>query len=331
MQRYAPLILALVACTDPSSGDDGTPPTTSSVGTTDATSDDDTSGSSTVPGTSDASTSEVASSTSSASTSTDESSSGDDDPGTTTGVDWVPYFFDDFESYPDGAPVSDFAPYDSAGRTTATTEQAHRGAQSARMAIAPEDGGGFGEWGALLGIDPPVAAGGEVWVRLWMRWPSTFEFSATPYMKFLRLHNRASRGENAGYNDLYVDRADETMSVLRTIKEIHDVWAIYDGPSLPRDTWERYEMYLFVDDVPVDDGGEARVRIWRDDELIFDRTDVPTISDPGGVIDMFLLFTYWNNEMPPENHCYVDDLVIATDANPPPFTDAAGNVWIGHF
>jgi hypothetical protein len=262
-----------------------------------------------------------------------ESSSGGADSGTgegsTTGVEWVPYFFDDFEGYGDGASLSNFAPFDAAGRTTATTEAAHRGQQSARMAIAAGDGGGFGQWGGVLAIDPAVARGGEVWVRLWVRWPSAFEFSASPWMKFLRLHARAADGSNAGYNDLYVDRADETTSVLRTIKEIHDVWAVYDGESLPRDTWERYEMYLFVDDVPVDDGGDARVRIWRDDTLIFDRTDVPTITEEGGVIDYFYLFTYWNDEMPPDNHCHVDDLVIATDANPPPFQDAAGNAWIG--
>lgn len=288
-------------------GSSGTPSTTGTVATTDAgtgTSEGGTHGSS---GAGD--------------------SSADD--GSTTAVDWVPYFFDDFEAYGDGASLSDFAPFDAAGRTTATTEAAHRGQQSARMAIAAGDGGGFGQWGGVLAIDPAVPRGGEVWVRLWVRWPSAFEFSASPWMKFLRLHDRTADGSNGGYNDLYVDRADETTSVLRTIKEIHDVWAVYDGESLPRDTWERYEMYLFVDDVPVDDGGNARVRIWRDDALIFDRTDVPTITDAGGAIDYFYLFTYWNDEMPPDNHCYVDDLVIATDASPPPFQDAAGNAWIG--
>jgi hypothetical protein len=250
--------------------------------------------------------------------------------GASTGAgDFEPYFFDDFEGYADGASLGNNAPFDAAGRTFASSAQAHRGQQSAQMGIRDGDGGGFGQWGGLLPIDPAVARGGEVWVRLYVYWPSDFEFSAAPWMKFLRLHNRASDGENAGYNDLYVDRADETMSVLRTIKEVHDVWAVHDGPRLPRDTWERYEMYLFVDDVPVDEGGDARVRIWRDDALIFDRTDVPTITESGGVIDYFYLFTYWNNEAPPDNECWVDDLAIATDASPPPWTDAAGNPWIG--
>lgn len=240
-----------------------------------------------------------------------------------------PYFFDDFEGYANGASLSGFQPFDAAGRTTASNEQAHRGAQSARMAILSGDGGGFGQWGGILPISPALPKGSEVWVRLWIYWPASFEFSAEPWMKFLRLHNQTGAGDNGGYNDLYVDQADSTSSVLRTIKEVHDVWAVYDGPSLPRDAWERYEMYLFIDEQSVDEGGEGRVRIWRDDELIFDRTDVPTITAADGVIDSFFLFTYWNNETPPDNHLFVDDLAIATSAAPPPFVDANGHHWIG--
>jgi len=251
------------------------------------------------------------------------------DSGATTT--FTPYFYDDFESYSTGESLTGFHPFDASGRTTASTEQAHRGQKSARMEIDAGDKGGFGRWGGILPIDPALPKGSEVWVRLWVYWPSSFQFTASPWMKFLRLHNRTGSGDNGGYNDLYVDNADGTTSVLRTIKEFDDVWAVYDGPKLPRDTWERYEMYLFIDDKSVDDGGQGRVRIWRNDELIFNRTDVPTITEAQGTINSFYLFTYWNNENPPNNHLYVDDLVVATSANPPPNTDSHGNVCIGNW
>lgn len=260
---------------------------------------------------------------------TNGGSSGSASGGSAGAGDFEPYFFDDFESYPDGTSLSGFKPFDAAGHTHASAEQAHRGKQSAKMEIHAGDGGGFGKWGGIIPIQPALQKGEEVWVRLWVYWPQSFQFSASPYMKFLRLHNETSSGQNGGYNDLYVDNADGTTSVLRVIKEVHDVWEKYDGPSLPRDTWERYEMYLYIDDQPVDDGGKGRVRVWRDDALIFDRTDVPTITDAGGSIDAFYLFTYWNNEQPPNNHCYVDDLAIATSKSPPPNEDAAGNAYIG--
>lgn len=245
-------------------------------------------------------------------------------------VDFAPLFADDFESYRDGQPLSPVPPYDAAGHTTASNEQVFRGQMAARMAIQSGDGGGFGNWGFIVPLDP-LPKGREIWARLRIWWPQSFEFSASPWMKFFRLHARTADGSNDGYNDLYVDQADSTTSVLRTIKEVHDVWDVYDGPAIPREQWESYEMYLFIDDVPADDGGNGRVRIWRDDELIFDRTDVPTISEAAGDINGLYVFTYWNNEMPPDNHCFMDDLIIATDADPPTNVDADGNSFIGDY
>ncbi len=246
-------------------------------------------------------------------------------------VPFDPYFADNFESYADGASLSANNPFDAAGRTKASTVEAFRGTQSARMEILAGDNGGFGQWGGGLPINPSIPKGGEIWVRLQVFWPASFQFTATPFMKFLRLHDRQNDGSNGGYNDLYVNNADGTTNVLQTIKEIHNIWAYYSGTSLPRDQWESYEMYLYVDDQPVDAGGEGRVRIWRDNTLIFDRTDVPTITGPGGSINLFYLFTYWNNESPPDNYCFVDDLIIATDASPPTNTDGAGNAYIGDY
>lgn len=240
-----------------------------------------------------------------------------------------PYFTDGFETYEEGASLSVGKPFDAAGRTLASSEEVHRGRRSARMAIRVGDKGGFGRWGGIIPIKPVLAQGSEVWVRLFVLWPKDFEFSATPFMKFIRLHNRTGDRQNGGYNDLYVHKADGKESVLRTIKERHDVWQTYDGPPLARERWESYEVYLSIDSRSVDAGGRGRLRVWRDGKLICDRTDVPTISEANGVIDYLYLFTYWNNEKPPTNHVFIDDLVIATSAAPPPNTDTSGNRIIG--
>ncbi|MCH5377070.1 MAG: polysaccharide lyase, partial [Planctomycetes bacterium] len=242
---------------------------------------------------------------------------------------FTPFFFDDFEAYIDGVSLSAGKPFGAAGRTVVSSAKARHGRQSARMAIHAGDKGGFGRWGGIIPIEPALPRGSEIWVRLYVLWPQDFEFSASPWMKFIRLHNRTASGKNGGYNDLYVDNADGAKSVLRTIKETHDRWKIYDGPALLRDRWECYEVYLAIDHKSVDAGGEGRFRVWRDDELIFDRTDVPTINTADGVIDYLYLFTYWNNEAPPANHVFIDDLTIATSASPPPCHDAFGNRRIG--
>ena len=240
---------------------------------------------------------------------------------------FAPYFSDDFEAAKPGARLA--APYDAAARSRISDEKARNGKQSVRMEIRAGDRGGYGQWGATLPIRPHLTKGQEIWIRLYVLWPQEFQFSAQPWMKFLRLHTRSADGKNRGYNDLYVDRANGTKSVLRTIKEMHDKWAVYHGPAIPREQWERYEMYLYLDDIPANAGGKGRVRIWRDGKLIFNRGDVPTISEATDSLDYFYLFTYWNNEMPPDNHCFVDDLAIATGASPPTQRDDDGLLMIG--
>ena len=126
-------------------------------------------------------------------------------------------------------------------------------------------------------------------------------------------------------------RHDDSPTSVAFAPYFFDDFEAYDGSPLPRDRWESYEMYLFIDSKPVDAGGKGRCRVWRDETLIFDRTDVPTISTADGVIDCLYLFTYWNNEKPPTNHVFIDDLVIATSASPPPGKDEAGNKTIGNW
>jgi MYXO-CTERM domain-containing protein len=258
----------------------------------------------------------------------ESSSSETGSTGEPTCSEYLPWFYEGFEDHEVEESLSGGNPFGAAGRTRATDVVAHTGSRSAKMEIRPEDGGGFGQWGGTLKL-PDLTTGQSVWVRLWIWWPAAFEFSASPWMKFIRIHNRTAEGGNGGYNDLYVDNADGETSVLRVIKEVHNVWETYDGPPLPRDTWERYEMQIIADHVSVDDGGQARFRVWRDDELIFDRTDVPTLTDVGGTLDYVYLFTYWNNEMPPANTVYIDDLSIALDDAPPPNVDAHGNPYLG--
>lgn len=297
------------------------PGTTGTTGGPSATADPDPSSSSgSLDPTSDTS---AEGSSGSSGSSSEESSTGDG-----ACVPYAPWLYADFEQTPVGGSLGGDAPFNTAGRTVSTDAQAYAGSRAAQMEIRSMDGGGFGQWGGIITL-PDVPEGETVWVRLWAYWPSDFEFSATPWMKFIRLHDRRPDGSNGGYNDLYIDDADGPESVLRIIKETHDVWEVYDGDPIPRDQWERYEIQLVVDDTPVDDGGEARFRVWRDDTLIFDRTDVPTVSEPGGVLDGLYLFTYWNNEMPPDNVMYIDELAVTFGDAPPPRVDDNGLPYFG--
>ena len=321
MKRALLMAAWLTGCGGASTEDDVMASTTLPGSTSTSTSGSDSTSTSGSISTSGSSGTEAGESTSEAA---ESSTTGAGTEGSTTDgcVPFTPWFYASFDDRAVGERLTDGAPFEAAGRTVVTDAQAFGGGQAAQMEILPEDNGGFGQWGGIVRM-PDVPEDASVWVRLWVRWPEGFEFSASPWMKFLRLHNRTASGDNGGYNDLYVDNAEGPESVLRVIKETHDIWEVYDGDPIPRETWERYEMQIVVDDVSVDDGGQGRFRVWRDDQLIFDRTDVPTVTGPGGVLDGLYIFTYWNNEAPPHNVAYIDELAISID-EPPPHTDASG-------
>ena len=65
--------------------------------------------------------------------------------------------------------------------------------------------------------------------------------------------------------------------------------------AIQPDSWECYEYYLKLDDKSVADGGEARVRMWKNGKLLADITDRITLKKPDGYADGAFLFTYWNS------------------------------------
>lgn len=79
---------------------------------------------------------------------------------------FIPFFYDDFESYQDGSSLSNSKPFDAAGNTTASTEQSYSGKTSAKMEIREGNKGGFGKWGGIIPIKPNIPKGGEIWVSL---------------------------------------------------------------------------------------------------------------------------------------------------------------------
>lgn len=197
------------------------------------------------------------------------------------------------------------------------------------MAIEPEDGGGFGEWGASVPLDPVLREGDELWVRFYVRWPETFQFTAMPFQYLVRVRTEGPMRTFDGHNDFMIANARGPSDVFRTIKEGHGVYESYDGLPVPTETWERYEVYLRFNHRP--GMGAARFRVWRDDNLLFDRTDLPTLGEADRVVPAALLFSWWSGEMPPSNHVFVDELTVATSANPPTRRDRFGNVWIGNW
>jgi hypothetical protein len=91
--------------------------------------------------------------------------------------------------------------------------------------------------------------------------------------------------------------------------------------------WETYELYLSLDSVGKASGGQAEVRVWKNNQLLFDLTSDKTLADSSTYAESLFLFTWWNEVAPLSQSLYVDDIIVTSDT--PSNKDAAGNAFIG--
>ena len=147
-------------------------------------------------------------------------------------------------------------------------------------------------------------------------------------LKFLRIHTLTAGGSNIGYNDLYFS-AKSVTTPFAFIYEGAPNWVTMGKlDDLPvQDTWESYEMAVTLDTVPVANGGKARVRIWKNGELLKDITDRITLKHEDAYANRALLFTYWNGGAPKDQHMYVDEITVTNEV--PSRRDSQGNPYIG--
>lgn len=195
----------------------------------------------------------------------------------------------------DGSLGEKVAGLDAGGRTTYTDEQVFEGEQAASLrALRGKEN--FGGWGGRMMFPEELGQGDEIWWRVRTYWPEGMDYSASPRLKFLRIHTKGPDGSNHGYNDLYINTPGSSTP-FNFIYEGEAKWSSVgeEADAIAHDTWETYELYLKLDDRSVDDGGEARIRIWKGDELLADITDRKTLKTADDTAEAALLFTYWNS------------------------------------
>ncbi len=211
-----------------------------------------------------------------------------------------------------------------------SADVAYSGNRSAKLPVS----GGTDAWGSFGGVfmfPSALQRGGEAWFRVRVYWPSGFDYTAPGAggrLKFLRLHTQTSGGANIGYDDIYINGPGSNPQ-FQYIYETVDQWVPLGGAAeqIKFNVWETYEFYVKFDTVPVSQGGQARVRFWKNGNLVRDISDKVTLSQSTGKIDSALLFTYWNGNAPKTQSLYVDDVVVTSDT--PPGRDAQGNPFIG--
>lgn len=234
----------------------------------------------------------------------------------------------DSQAAGDGCPLF-WADSVSVEQRAISTDQSASGSNSCKLGI---NEGEF-NWGGGINLPSALHAGDEVWVRFRLYIPQGFDFnsySAGNHLKFMRMTQRNDSG-GTGRLDWYwypEGSASPYAAILEQDDCSTDCWQLFgstdNGPN--RGSWETYEMHVKFDHVAVIDGGQGRVRTWKNGKLIGDLTDRPTMWGDANRITNLFIFSYWNGGSPQTQHLYLEDLVVTNVV--PGSKDSSGNPYI---
>jgi hypothetical protein len=141
-----------------------------------------------------------------------------------------------------GPAVGDAA-IDAQGNTVYSDEMAFTGNRSAKLTITGPtameladptiDRGRFGSWGARYTFPEKLKQGEEIWVRLSVFFPVSFDFTTNFSLKFLRFHVKEVDGSHLGYTDIYINNdltlkyQNELYTTSRLILSVEDSEGIF--------------------------------------------------------------------------------------------------------
>ena len=198
---------------------------------------------------------------------------------------------------------------------------------------------GWDQWGGIYQFPTHLTSGSNLWIRLALYVPAGFNYNASPWLKFMRVHTASPSNANMGYNDLYINPSGGSVWDQTLAKQITAPFSYYyesqgnvraigtSANNIAAGKWETYELHYTIDTKTKAAGGVGEVKIWKNNTLIADLTDQYQLKDATTYVESFYLFTYWNGNAPATQQLYVDDVTITTDT--PSNKDAAGNPFIG--
>lgn len=223
----------------------------------------------------------------------------------------------------------------SASRTYYTNEAAYSGVRAFKTGV---DAGstGFGQLGGIFELNTAgigyLYRGDSIWIRVRLLVPNTYQWNSGR-SKFLRLRCYKANGTTSvGYNDLYLGSNTNSNdgAPFSFIFEGEQQWHHFTGPQtdFPGATWTTLELNITFDHLKASQGGNARVRLWRNGVFYGETTERRTLNSATDFIKEFNFFTYFGNETAPQTqHFYFDDLTISRE---PGQVDSAGRPFIGH-
>jgi len=215
------------------------------------------------------------------------------------------------------------------------------GSESCQMGITEDSlTNGWGQWGAIYQFPSTLQNGSELWARVSLFVPAGFDVTTNDGMlKFMRVHTASPGVTNEGYHDLLISNpgfeswspgiGDWAAPYIYNYEGAANLIGVGTVPAnnFATGQWETYEMYIKLSPISKDSGGQGEIRIWKNNQLLLDRTSAPTLVQATSFADFFYLFTYWNGNAPATQSLHVDDVIVTSQI--PSNTDANGYPFIG--
>lgn len=238
---------------------------------------------------------------------------------------------DNYDSQSVGQGCGSFWKGGASTNSKVTSEKAsNSGGKSCKMPISQGSKG----WGGGFVLPGQLKKGDELWLRFRVFVPAGFDYntySSGTSNKFIRLTVKDSSNTSSFLDWKWENEGKSSAYAIKLQRDncTNDCWQLFgNGSQRPvRGTWETYEMYVKLDTVAADLGGQGRVRAWKNGKLIGELTKRRTINNANDFIPSVHIFSYWNGGSPKTQHLYFDDL-IATNVRPSN-KDSKGNPYIG--
>jgi hypothetical protein len=189
---------------------------------------------------------------------------------------------------------------------------------------------GWGMWGGEFIFPEKVFRGEKLWYQVHVYFPEDFDhysYGEGNRLKFLRITTRSNENQNQGAVDFLIDMKGST-NPFKWIFEGQNIWSNVGSPEdmIVKGKWESYQIQVTFDTIPLDSGGMAESRIWKNGVLLKHITDKMTLKDETSHTNRALLFTYWNGGSPKSQSMYVDEITITNET--PDWKDSHGNPLI---
>lgn len=170
-------------------------------------------------------------------------------------------------------------------------------------------------FGYYLQMTANAVPGDSLWYSVRTFAPTGYNYTATPYLKFLRYHTfttpTGNSGNNGGYDDIYHDN-DGHFHFIYEGESVNENFAGGSTAFAPvNNVWETWDYRVVFGTVPLSSGGTADVYFWKNKVLIGRLQDRITMLGSGYSCREIHHSTYWNGGASQNQTLYIGRYAVA--------------------